>query len=716
MKALFFLFLLSAQLSAGHDCVFSNPPHAFKLDHIDDYHGIKVADPYFWLEDLHSHETRNWIKAERDFTRQAFMLMTDRTNIRARLTELYSFPRHGIPIKVQKRLFFSQNDGLQNQAVLYVKEQGEEEMRALFDPNLESSSGSCALMSWEVSPDSNWLGFGTAEKGTDWIEFRIRNVKTGEDLPERIKWVKFSSLTWTLDNKGFFYGRYPETDDKTFSRLSQYCLYYHRLGSDQSQDTPVFNLPEHPEWFFSSVLSSDGKYLLIFVADNTSSGNCVLYLDLEDPLNPKVTGPVNTALSGFDATYSYIGTKQDIDYFLTNQDAPRCKVISYDRKTQDIQTIIRESQDNISMIQLMGGRFVINYMHDIQSRLVTFSLDGQPLQEITLPDIGSVTAISGDSDDPEMFVKFSSFLHAPKIITYNLDQNKSDDFLQTSINFDPSQYVTKQLFCSSLDGTRIPLFVTHRKDIKLDGQSPLWLYGYGGFNISLLPDFNVPALVWLEQGGIYAQVNLRGGGEYGKEWHLAGTKEHKQNVFDDFISSALWLVKEGYTSHDRLVIHGASNGGLLIAAVINQKPDIAAVALPAVGVMDMLRFHKFTIGASWIADYGSSDDPEGFKTLFAYSPLHNIKSDANYPPVLIVASEEDDRVHPAHSYKYGAAMQEAVRGRCDAGPVFMRIEEGAGHGAHTPLHKRIEDWTDRISFALYYLRKNEKNYHQGEKQ
>jgi prolyl oligopeptidase len=684
-------------------------PAAPRGDVVDDYHGIKVADPYRWMEATDSPETRAWIAAERALTASALAQMPERNAIRARLTALWNYPRFSLPFKRGGHYFFTKNDGLQNQSVLYVQDSLASPPRVLIDPNTLSAEGTVALGTASPSEDGKWLGYALKAAGSDWEEFFVRDIATGKDTADHIQWIKFSGLSWTKDSQGFFYGRYPEIakGDKLFGKLLNRKIYYHRLGTAQSADVLVFELPEHPDRMVSARVTDDGRYLLLYVNQNGRTQNAVYYRDLVDPAHPKLDGPVVRLLDAFDANYGVVGNHGDTLYVSTNFGAARGKIIAISLQKPEPanwKTLVPETADNVDGVDYIGGRFVVSYMHDVKSRLAVFAADGKPLGDIALPGIGSVAEMSGRDDDPELFYSFSSFLDAPTAIRYDLDTGKSAVFQQSKVAFDPSPYVTEQVWVTSKDGTKIPMFLTHRKGVVLDGKSPTWLYGYGGFNISMHPAFSIPTLVWLEMGGIYAVANMRGGGEYGEAWHLAGTKERKQNVFDDYIAAADWLVAKHYTSHDRLVIQGRSNGGLLIGAVLNQRPDLAAVAFPQVGVMDMLRYHKFTVGAAWAADYGNSDTPEGFAYLRAYSPLHTIKAGANYPAVFITTGDHDDRVFPAHSFKYAAALQAAMAG--SKNPVLIRIESNAGHGGSsgtTPVSKTIEEWTDMFGFAAHTL-------------
>jgi prolyl oligopeptidase len=684
-------------------------PAAPRGDVVDDYHGTKVADPYRWMESIDSPATQAWIAAERALTDGVLAQMPKRDAIRARLTQLWNYPRFSLPGKEGGHYFFSKNDGLQNQSVLYVQDSLANPPRVLIDPNTLSADGAVALGIASASKDGKWLGYALKAAGSDWEEFFVRDVATGKDTTDRIQWVKFSNLSWTKDSRGFFYGRYPEVPkgDKLFGKLLNGKIYYHRLGTPQSADVLAFELPEHPDWLLGSGVTEDGRYQLLYVFQPGLTQNAIYYRDLIDPLHPKFDGPVVKLLGSFDANYNVIGNHGDTFYVSTNLGAPRGRIIAIDLKSPapaDWRTLVPETADNVDSVNYVGGRFVVTYMRDVQSRLEVFAADGKPLGDIALPGIGSVTGVSGRDNEPELFYSYSSYLSAPTIIRYDLDTRKSEVFQESKVAFDASGFETEQVWVTSKDGTKLPMFVTHRRGLVLDGKAPTWLYGYGGFNVSHQPTFAVPPLVWLELGGVYADVCLRGGGEYGEAWHLSGTKARKQNVFDDYIAAADWLVAKKFTSHDRLVIQGRSNGGLLIGAVLNQRPDLAAVAIPQVGVMDMLRYHKFTIGAAWAGDYGTSDTPEGFAFLRAYSPLHNIQPGAPYPAVFMTTGDHDDRVFPAHTFKYAATLQAAAAG--SSHPVLIRIESNAGHGGSTgttPVSKTINEWTDMFGFAAHIL-------------
>ena len=579
----------------------------------------------------------------------------------------------------------------------------------LIDPNTLSADGTVALTATAVSHDGKWAAYGTAAAGSDWNEFRVRSVASAQDSSDVIRWVKFSGLAWTRDSAGFFYSRYPaavqaEGNAKTFGQLEKQQLYYHRLGTPQETDRLIHSVPEQPQWFVQGDTTEDGRFLCITIARGSANENLLRYVDLGDPVKPNLTGRVVSLVDVWDAEYNVVGSSGTVLYVLTNLDAPRKRLIAIDTAAParaNWKTLIPQSADVIESVAVIGGKFVVKTMHDASSRLLVYAKDGRALAPIPLPGLGAVAGVSGREDSPELFYNFTSFTYPTTNFRYDLAAAQGGVFNAPNVAFDPAAFETKQVFYNSKDGTRVPMFITHKKGLKPDGTTPTLLYAYGGFDISLLPGFSVTNLAWLEAGGTYAVPNLRGGGEYGKAWHEAGTKERKQNVFDDYIAAAEWLFANRYTSPAHLVLSGGSNGGLLVGATINQRPDLCRVALPAVGVMDMLRFHQFTIGYAWVSDYGSSADPAGFNYLSAYSPLHTIKSGANYPAVLVTTADHDDRVFPAHSFKYTAALQAAVAGGNN--PALIRIETNAGHGAGKPTSKVIEEAADKLAFAAHFL-------------
>ena len=679
-------------------------PAARKSDVVDDYHGTRVPDPYRWLEDPDSPESRAWIEAQNRLTAAYLAEIPTRGAIRERLTTLWNYPKYGTPFRKAHRYFFFKNDGLQNQSVLYKQASLTADPETLVDPNLLSEDGTVALSTLAVSDDGRLLAYGTSASGSDWEEFRVRDVVEGRDLPDHLKWIKFSGASWTNDGAGFFYSRYPEPGDKALTDVNRFQrLYYHRLGTEQTQDVLVYERPDQPDWGMNAEVTDDGRYAVLHVWLGTDRRNRVYYLDLKDARRPNVRGAVMRLLDDFDASYTFVGNDGPVFYFLTDLEAPRKRVIAIDTRHPERarwREIIPQGPDVLDGIQIIHDTFVANYMHDASSRLRLFRLDGRFVKDLPLPTLGSIGAISGERKDDEMFYAFTSFLYPTTIFRYDFKSGGTSVFKAPTIDFDPSGYETKQVFYTSKDGTRVPMFITHKKGLRLDGSNPTYLYGYGGFNISLTPSFSVAMLVWLERGGVYAVPNLRGGGEYGEEWHQAGMHEKKQNVFDDFIAAAEFLIAQGYTSPPKLAIAGGSNGGLLVGAAITQRPELFGAALPAVGVMDMLRFHKFTIGWAWVTDYGSADSTAQFPYLYKYSPLHNIRAGIRYPATLVTTADHDDRVVPGHSFKFTATLQAAQAG---PQPVLIEIETKAGHGAGKPTSKLIEEQADRIAFLVKNL-------------
>ncbi|PTX91287.1 prolyl oligopeptidase family serine peptidase [Opitutus sp. ER46] len=686
-------------------------PAAARGNVVDDYHGTKVADPYRWLEDLDSPETRAWVETENKLTFGFLEKLPQRAYFRERLTTLWNYPRIGVPFKEGGRYFFSKNSGLQNQAVFYVQEKLGAEPRVLIDPNTLAKDGTVALAGTQVSKDGKWVAYSTAAAGSDWNEIRVRAVDDGKDASDVIAWVKFSGPSWTKDNGGFFYSRYPAatTDEgtgKTFSSLEHQRMYYHKLGTPQSADRLIYERADEPQWFVNGGVTEDGKYLIVTTSRGSAPENLLSYVDLGNPEAPTIDAKVVPIVTEWDAEYAVVGNRGSVLFVVTNLDAPRRRIIAIDTQAParaNWKTLVPEGEDTIDSVAIIGGRFVVKTMHDASSRLAIYSLEGKAQGHVALPGIGTVGAISGREDETEFFYNFVSFTTPATNFRHDVATNRGEIYQAPQVAFNPADYETKQVFYTSKDGTRVPMFISHKKGLKIDANTPALLYGYGGFDVSLTPAFSVVNLVWMEAGGVYAMPNLRGGGEYGKAWHESGTKERKQNVFDDFIAAAEWLFANKYTSPAKLVLSGGSNGGLLVGATVNQRPDLCRVAWPAVGVMDMLRFHKFTIGYAWVNDYGSSDDAAGFKYLSAYSPLHTAKAGVKYPAVLVTTADHDDRVHPAHSFKYTAELQAKVANTADSGPIMIRIETKAGHGAGKPTSKMIEEAADKLGFAAHFL-------------
>ncbi len=698
----FALILLSVALFAQNDGAPLAYPKAKTVDQTDDYHGVKVADPYRWLEDTDSADTHAWVEAENKLTFSYLDQISYRGAVRDRMTKLWDYERFTVPAQQGGRYFFEHNNGLQNQNVLLVAESLNAEPRVLLDPNTLSADGTVALAGVAITDDGKLMAYGTAASGSDWMEWHVRDVDTGKDLPDLLKWVKFSGASWTKDGKGFFYSRYDEPKDAALREANYFQkLYYHRVGTSQAEDKLIYERPDNKELGFSGSVTDDGHYLVISVWQGTSPKNRLYYKDLTKP-----DAQVVRLLDDFDAQYNFVDNDGPIFWIQTDLDAPRGRLIAIDAghpERANWKTVVPQSKDKLEGSATIDDRFLLSYLKDASTEVRIYDLKGKFLRNVDLPGIGTAQGFGGKRKDKETFYAFTSFISPTTIYRYDPEAGKSSVFRKPKVDFDPSQYETKQVFYNSKDGTRVPMFLTYKKGIKLDGQNPTLLYAYGGFDISLTPAFSVPNLVWLEMGGIYAQPNLRGGGEYGEEWHLAGTKSHKQNVFDDFIAAAEWLIANKYTSTPKLAIRGASNGGLLIGACVTQRPDLFGATLPHVGVMDMLRFQKFTIGWAWTSDYGSSDNPEDFKYLYAYSPLQNLKPGTKYPPTLIATADHDDRVVPGHSFKFAATMQADQAGQA---PVLIRIQTKAGHGAGKPISKIIEETADEWAFVAHNLNMN----------
>ncbi|MBO1049911.1 MAG: S9 family peptidase [Dolichospermum sp. DEX182a] len=675
-------------------------PTISKSDQIDNYHGTVVADPYRALEDPDTEETKAWVEAQNQVTFSYLNEIPARAKIKQRLTKLWDYEKYGTPFKEGESYFYFKNDGLQNQSVLYTLPTLESEPRVLLDPNQLSEDGTVALSGIAISENGQLLAYGLSSSGSDWQEWKVRDIATGEDLQDHLQWIKFSGAAWTHDHQGFFYSRYDEPNEKTKLEDVNYYqkLYYHKLGTQQSEDILIYHRSDEKEWGFGGNVTEDGKYLIISIWLGTDSKNLVFYQDLTN-LNSEIIELINQ----FAADYSFIDNDDHIFYFRTDLNAPKGRVIAIDTKkptSENCQEIIPQAVETLESVGILNNQFVADYLQDAHSQIKIFDLKGNFIREVELPGIGSASGFGGKRHDPETFYSFTSFTTPGTIYRYDMKTGKSKIFRQPKVDFNADEYETKQVFYESKDGTKVPMFITHKKGIKLDGNNPTYLYGYGGFNISLTPSFSVSLLIWLEMGGVYAVSNLRGGGEYGEEWHQAGMKLQKQNVFDDFITAAEWLIANNYTKPAKLAIGGGSNGGLLVGACMTQRPDLFGAALPAVGVMDMLRFHKFTIGWAWVAEYGSSENAAEFTNLYAYSPLHNLKPGTAYPATLIITADHDDRVVPAHSFKFAAALQAAHNGNA---PVLIRIEIKAGHGAGKPTAKIIEEAADKWGFLVRVL-------------
>jgi len=676
-------------------------PDARKGDQVDDYNGKKVADPYRWLENTESPETRTWVEAENKLTSAYLNQIPERNWIKQRLTSLWNYERVGIPFKRLGGLYFYfGNNGHQNQDVLYEQFSLDSEPHVLIDPNTLSADGTVALVGTALSHDGKLMAYGLSSAGSDWREWKIRDVKTAKDAPDELKWIKFSSVSWTKDDKGLYYSRYatPRAGQKLEDLNYNQKVYYHQLGTDQSADVLVYERRDHKDWIFNADVSEDGRFLIINISQGTEVNNRIYYLDLH-VRNAEVT----PLLDNFDASYQFVGNDGPLFWFQTNKDAPRGKLIGINIQDPDRKrwkTVVPETNEVLDSVTVINDTFIASYMKDAHTRVQLFDLDGKSKGEVSLPGIGTAAGFRGERRDLETFYAFTSFTAPTTIYRYDLTTGASTAFRQPKLDYEAGDYETQQVFYPSKDGTKIPMFLTYKKGLKLDGKNPTLLYGYGGFDVSLTPSFSPSNIVWMEIGGVLAVPNLRGGGEYGEEWHRAGMKLKKQTVFDDFISAAEWLIANKYTISSKLAVNGASNGGLLVGACLTQRPDLFGAAVPEVGVMDMLRFQKFTIGWAWVSDYGSSDNAEDFKALYAYSPLHNIKPRTRYPATLILTADHDDRVVPGHSFKFAATLQAAQSG--DA-PVLIRIETRAGHGAGKPVSKIIDEKSDIFGFLVRAL-------------
>lgn len=675
-------------------------PHTHKDETIEILHGMTIADPYRWMEDIDSPATRQWIEEQNKLTFSFLESIPARQRIGKRLTELWDYEKFTPPLKRGERYFFTYNNGLQNQSSLYWMESRDAEPRLLLDPNLISEDGTSAMTDFAISKNGKLLAYSISVAGSDWQEWRLRDIDTAQDLPDVIRWVKFSTASWTPDNLGFYYSRYeqpePGTALKDANRNQK--LYYHRLGTLQEKDELVYERPDHPDWGFGAEVTDDGRYLVISVWKGTHRENAIFYQNLT-----QIGSPIQPLLPDFEASYTLIFNQANVFFFLTDHNAPNSRLIAIDLhqpESQNWQEIVPESTDALSSMHRIGNKIFAVYMYDAHNQVRLFDLTGKPSGQVTLPGFGSVLGFQGGPEDQEAFYSFSSFIYPGTVFRYDLRTSENLIFRQPKLNFDPSEFTIQQEFYTSKDGTRIPMFLCHKPGIELDGNNPTLLYGYGGFNIPMLPAFSVAAMVWMEIGGVYAIANLRGGGEYGKAWHTAGMLHNKQNVFDDFIAAAEWLIDQKYTCSQKLAIMGRSNGGLLIGACLTQRPDLFGACVPGVGVLDMLRFHKFTIGWAWVSDYGSPDEPEDFKVLLAYSPYHNIRPNTIYPPTLIHTGDHDDRVYPAHSFKFASALQAAQSGEA---PVFIRIDTKAGHGMGKPTQKLIDETADIWAFLVKSL-------------
>jgi prolyl oligopeptidase len=672
------------------------------VDHVDNYHGTEVPDSYRWLEDdvRESEAVASWVGAQNEVTFAYLETIEERGVIEKRMKELWDYERYSLPVKEGGRYFYSYNNGLQNQDVIYTMVDLDAEPELLIDPNTWSEDGTVALASYFPSPDGKHVAYLVQDGGSDWRVGKVMEVASGEELTDQLDWLKFTGLSWAGDSSGFYYSRYPATsEEEKFQSLNKdMTVFFHELGTPQEQDQVVYVNRDQPDWSPHGTVTEDGEHLVISISVGTDDRYTILHQDLTDPDAEPVM-----IIEGFDYDYSLVGNIGDDLYFRTNDGAPRNRLIVINSKQparEHWREVMAQSEDVLDDVNLVGGKIISTYMQDAKTVVKVTDLEGNESGTVEMPGIGSAGGFGGKFDEDETFFAFSSFNSPTTISKLSISTGEVSAFKTPDVAMNPEDYIVKQVFYSSKDGTRIPMFIAHRKDVVPDGSTPTMLYGYGGFNISMTPYYSTVRLTWMDMGGVYAVANLRGGGEYGEEWHQAGTKLNKQNVFDDFIAAAEYLIAEGYTKPEKLAIFGGSNGGLLVGAVLNQRPELFGAAIPAVGVMDMLRFHNFTAGRFWTDDYGSSDNPEEFAALMKYSPYHNLKKGADYPAIMVTTADTDDRVVPGHSFKYTAALQEAQGGEA---PVLIRIETRAGHGAGVPTEKVIEDYSDKWAFLLENL-------------
>lgn len=672
-------------------------PAPERSDAVDDYHGTAIADPYRSLEDPDSETTVRWIAAQNALTRAYVDAVPQRAAIESRLTALWDYERISPPAHEGGLWFWYRNDGLQAQPVLLCGARPGAGGRVLLDPNTLRADGTISVTSTSASKDGRWLAYQISEAGSDWNSVRVRDIETGRDRADVLRWVKFSGLSWAPDGSGFYYSTYPEHDASGTVALANHTLYFHRLGTSQADDAVVYARPDEPEWGFGGHVTDDGELLVITQTQGTEQKNRVHLKSLADP-----AAPVVKLLDAFDAEYLFLAKRGSRLWFHTDKDAARGRIVAVDLSAPDaLLPIVPEGPHAIEGCVAAGGQLVVTYLVDAANELRVFALDGRDLGQIEVPPLGSIGAFPGDIDVPEAFFSYTSTTTPTEVWRWDARTGKAERSWSPAVPFAPDEYVTERSFYASRDGTRIPLYVSHRKDVPLAPDTPCILYGYGGFNVAVKPGFSPGVLAWLEMGGTWAVANLRGGSEYGREWHEAGTKARKQNVFDDFVAAAEHLLAQGWTSTPKLAIHGRSNGGLLVGACLTQRPDLFGAAIPGVGVLDMLRYHRFTIGWAWASDYGRADDPMAFPYLRAYSPLHNLRVGACYPPTLVTTGQHDDRVVPAHSFKFAAALQ-AAQG-C-ANPCLIRVETRGGHGAGKPTALQIEELADQWAFLVRALR------------
>ena len=671
-------------------------PETKMIDVVDDYHGVEIADPYRWLENDTSAETEAWVKAQNEVTFGYLDKIPFREQVKQRLTKIWDYPKYSVTFKKADRYFYFKNDGMQNQSVLYVQDGLEGEAKMLLDPNALSEDGTVALASYDVSKDGKYLAYAIARGGSDWNEIFVMEIESGMKLNDHLKWIKFSGISWEGD--GFYYSRYDAPTGSELSGKNEFHkVYFHKVGTSQSEDVLVHENKNEPLRNYYVDVTDDEKFLVLYETESTT-GNSLYFKDLSKP-NAKLVSIVE----GFDNDYSVVDDHDGKLLVKTNWQAPKYQIIVVDPKNpdeKDWKTLLPEQEEVLEGIRLVGGKRVAEYIKDAASVAYIYDMDGNKIGDLNLPGIGTMSGFNGEKDENIAFYGFTSFTFPSTVYKYDISQNQSSIYRAPQIDFDATKYETKQVFYESKDGTKVPMFIVHKKGLEMNGENPTLLYGYGGFNVSLTPGFSTTRLLLLEQGGVFAMPNLRGGGEYGEDWHLAGTLDQKQNVFDDFIAAANYLIDNKYTTPDYLAINGGSNGGLLVGACMVQRPELFKVALPAVGVLDMLRYHLFTIGWAWASDYGRSDDAEAFKYLIDYSPLHNISPGVCYPATMVTTADHDDRVVPAHSFKFIAELQKNQG--CN-NPTLIRIGVKAGHGAGKPTSKIIEEYADIYSFIFYNM-------------
>ena len=696
MKKVFFFFLFLAPLLLTAQLQY---PVTKKGDVVEDYHGTKVADPYRWLEDDNSEETKAWVAEQNKVTQDYLSKIPFRDKVKKRLEDLWNYPKYSSPFKEGEYYYFFKNEGLQNQSVAYRQKGLNGKPEVFIDPNKLADDGTAALAGFNFSKNSKYLAYSVSQSGSDWRTGYLMNVKTKQKIAEELKWLKFTDFSWKGDD-GFYYSRYPAPKDgeQLKGKNESPQVYYHKIGTQQSEDVLIYEDKEHPQRFAGAGLTEDERFLILSTSEGTSGGE-IWYMDLKNPAQKDF----KLLIPGFATEPNVVDNIGDKLLLLTNDGAPNYKLVLVDPKNpakENWKDVIAEKKDVLQNVSTGGGFLFASYLKDASTKVYQHDYKGKLVRAIEFPGIGTAGGLGGKKKDKEFFYTFTSFNYPPTIFRYDITTGKSSIFRKTEAKFDPTNFETKQLFFTSKDGTKVPMFVTYKKGLQLDGNNPVLLYGYGGFNIPMTPGFSISNAFFMEQGGVYAQVNLRGGSEYGEDWHKGGMLQNKQNVFDDFIGAAEHLIKEKYTNSQKIAIKGGSNGGLLVGAAMTQRPDLFKVAIPQVGVMDMLRYHKFTIGYAWAVEYGSSDKKEDFDYLYKYSPVHNLKPGVSYPATIITTADHDDRVVPAHSFKYAATLQAAQAG---TNPTLIRIESKAGHGAGKPTSKIIEEAADLWSFAMYNL-------------